>query len=65
MVTARVHSMTGGYVFTRVCLLTGREGYLLWIGVGVPSLDGGRGTYLRWGGEEVPTLDGERGTYFG
>ena len=60
--TTRLHSTTGGYVFTRVCVNRGylpwlveggylpwpAEGYLPWTGVGVPTLDRGG----------VPTLDG-------
>ena len=53
------------------------EGYLPWmggtyLGLGVPTFDGGGGTYFGWGG--VPTLNGRRrylpwmgggGTYLG
>ena len=65
----------GGYVFTRVCLLTGREGVPKGVptldGGGVPTLDGrrvptldGRGVPNMDGGG-APTLDGEGGTYLG
>ena len=63
-ITARVRSTTGGYFFTRVCLLTGE--YLPWV-VGAGYLPWMGGTYLGWG---VPTLDGVPtlacgGTYLG
>ena len=48
------------------------EGYLPWMGVGVPTLDRGgvptldrRRGYLSWTGEGVPTLDERGGTYLG
>ena len=66
IITARVRSTREGNVLTRVCL-SGHmgEGYLPWMGEGVPTLDEREG-YLPWMGggiyleleEGVPTLDG-------
>ena len=74
-ITTGLRSTTGGYVFTRVCLLTkgggtysggGGARYLPWMGegylpcMGVPTLDRARGGGpTSDGGEGVPTLDGE------
>ena len=64
IITARVRSTTGGYVFTLFTiwgggvptLRSGWGGYLLRSGWGVPICSGSGGTYLLGGGGGVPTL---------
>ena len=50
--TARVRRMMGGYVFTRVCLLTGGIGW-----------GGGYPIPPDWGGEGTPSFPMRRGRY--